>query len=153
MICPWQKQCVPEVLVKGSSVGHENRHEKQVTTDSGHLESWSAEIPWIYWVCCSTDQQVCTWSVKFWDGSVRLIFLAYRVEKMRMSWSSSENFVGPDETPGSSISNTRQVQLRHRVGQVQRLGCSNLDIGLGLFRYLFGMDMTLGGSSINIESV
>ena len=72
---------------------------------------------------------------------------------MRMSWSSSENFVGPDETPGSSISNTRQVQLRHRVGQVQRLGCSNLDIGLGLFRYLFGMDMTLGGSSINIESV
>ena len=72
---------------------------------------------------------------------------------MRMSWSSSENFVGLDETPGSSISNARQVQLRHRFGQVQRLGCSNLDIGLGLFRYLFGLDMTLGGSSLNIESV
>ena len=70
---------------------------------------------------------------------------------MRMSWSSSENFVGLDETSGSSISNTRQVQLRHQVGQVQRLGCSNLDIGL--FRYLFGLDMTLGGSSLNIESV
>ena len=50
---------------------------------------------------------------------------------MRMIWSSSENFVSLDETPGSSVSSTRQVQLRHWVGQVQTLGCSNLDIGLG----------------------
>ena len=50
---------------------------------------------------------------------------------MRMSCTSSENFVGLDETTGSSISNTWQVQLRHQVSQVQTLGCSNLDIGLG----------------------
>ena len=48
-----------------------------------------------------------------------------------MSWSSSKNFVGLDETMGSSISNTWQVQLRHQVSQVQTLGCFNLDIGLG----------------------
>ena len=41
------------------------------------------------------------------------------------------NYVGLDETPGSSISNTWEVPLRHQVGQVQTLGCSNLDIGLG----------------------
>ena len=40
-----------------------------------------------------------------------------------MSWSSSENFVSLDETPGLSISKTRQVQLRH-------LGWSSSDAGL-----------------------
>ena len=48
-----------------------------------------------------------------------------------MTWSSCENYVGLDETPGSSISNTREVLLRHQVGQVQTLVCSNSDIGLG----------------------
>ena len=62
-----------------------------------------------------------------------------------MTWSSCEKYVGLDETSGSSISNSREVLLRDQVSQVQTLVCSNLDIGLGWFRYLFGLDMTLGG--------
>ena len=37
MIYPRQKLCLPELLVKASSVGHEGRHEKHVTTDGGYL--------------------------------------------------------------------------------------------------------------------
>ena len=62
-----------------------------------------------------------------------------------MTWSSCEKYVGLNESTGSSISNTREVRLRDQVSQVQTLVCSNLDIGLGLFIYLFGLDMTLGG--------
>ena len=37
MTNPGQKQCLPELLVNVSSVGHEDRREKHITTDGGHL--------------------------------------------------------------------------------------------------------------------
>ena len=37
MIYPRQKLCLPELLVKVSSIGHEGKHEKHVTTDGGYL--------------------------------------------------------------------------------------------------------------------